>query len=171
MTYWCAMLPMPVSNVFKPASTNEALMSNKEQISESLIDLAADRLTGNIAAFLIDRLRDWECAYRYMDEKQQAEAIDAANTAAISLVRSVVQIIAADGKETIPVSVKKVVNNGEEIQVTIEASKYHEQRHALFDAAGSAAVLTVIDSEKYEGGDLPKPDPDQPELPSAQAAE
>lgn len=139
-------------------------------ISEETITLAADTLTGDIASFLIDRLRQPEFAYRFLNEQQQRELIAEAKMAASNLVRVAVGIIASDGRDTIPVSVKKVVNDGDKIQVTIEASKFSEQRHALFDAAGCAAHLTVLDSEKYEGGEGPKPDPDQPDM-GLQAAE
>lgn len=139
-------------------------------ISDETIQLTADTLTGDIASWLIDRLREYECAYRYMSEDQQKTVIAEAKMAAENMVHVACGIMAADGRDTIPVSVKKVVNDGDKIQVTIEASKFSEQRHALFDAAGCAAHLTVIDSEKYQGGEGPKPEPDQRDM-GLQAAE
>jgi hypothetical protein len=144
--------------------------SKHEEISEATITLAADTLTGDIASFLIDRLRGYECAFRYMSEDQQASAIEDAMRAAAHLVGRAVSIIAADGRDTIPVSVKKVAHDGDKIQVTMEVSKFSELRHQLFDAAGCAAHLTVADPAKYEGGEGPKPEPDQGELPATQAA-
>lgn len=141
-----------------------------EEISEETIQLAADTLTGDIASFLIDRLRDYECSFKFMNEEQQAGAIEDAKRAAANLVGRVVSIIASDGRDTLPVSVKKVENDGDKIKVTIEASKFSEHRHELFDAAGCAAHLIVADASKYEGGEGPKPEPDQRELPQPAAA-
>ena len=139
-------------------------------ISEQTIDLISDELTSNVAGFLINRLRDWESAYRYMTEDMQRAAIEDANRAAENLVREVVSMIAADGREVIPVRVKKVENDGSDIKVTLVGSKMDENRHALFDAAGSNAHLTVADPEQYIGGESPQPDPDQPTLDDASAA-
>ena len=137
-----------------------------EEISESTKTFAADTLTGNVASFLVDRLRDPEFAYRYLNEEQQMEVIADANRAARELVVHVVNIIAADGRDTIPVQVKQVSNDGDKVKVVIEAAKWDEHRHALFDAAGHSARLTVADAERYEGGEGPKATPDQPELPT-----
>ena len=140
-------------------------MNEKSEVSAATVELAADPLTGDVAHFLIDRLRSLESAYRYLPEDQQKEIIEDAKRAAGSLVEAAVSIIAADGRDTIPVRVKKVVNDGEKIQVTIEARKEDTHRHALFDAAGCAGHLVVADPDKYAGGEMPVPDPDQPELP------
>ncbi len=139
---------------------------SETKVSQETLELAADTLTGDVTAFLIDRLRDWECAYRYMPEHQQRAVIDDAMRAAGHLVESVVSIIAADGRETIPIRVKKVENDGAKIKVTIEASKEDANRHALFDAAGCVGHLVVADPEKFSGGDVPAPDPDEPNLPN-----
>lgn len=135
--------------------------------SEDFIEMAADQLTGNITSFLVDRLRNWESAFRYMDEETQKTAIAEASRASRELVEQVVRLVAGEGFETIPVRVKKVENDGDKIKVTIEANKESEHRHELFDAAGFAANLTVVDAEKFEGGDEPEPEPDQPSLPNA----
>lgn len=132
-----------------------------QEISEPEINLIADELTGNVASFLIDRLRTQESAYRYMSEDMQKEVIADAGRAAEHLVQSVVRLIASAGRETIPVKIKKVENDGDKIKVTIEASKMDAHRHALFDAAGAFAHITVADHEKYQGGEAPQPDSDQ----------
>lgn len=128
------------------------------------IELIAETLTGDITTWLIDRLRNFECAYRYMPETEQREAIQSASTAAHRLVVAAVRTIASKGSDAIPVQVKKVVNTGAEVQVTLETSKTNQHRHALFDAAGASAVLVVADPSDFEGGAEPQPDPDQPSL-------
>ena len=139
-------------------------------VSQQTLELAADTLTGDITGFLVDHLRQSECAYRYMPEDQQREIISKAKRAAENLVKEAVAVIAADGRDTIPVRIKKVENDGAKIKCTIEADPEDQRRHPLFDAAGHAAHLTVADVEKYEGGAEPKPDPDQPGLPDPESA-
>lgn len=128
------------------------------------IGLTAETLSGDITSWLIDRLRTMECAYRYLAEKEQMRLIQEASNAALALVSRVVETIAASGNDHLPVTVKKVVNTGDEIQATITCGRTASQRHALFDAAGFAAVLTIADPERFTGGDLPQAKPDQPEL-------
>lgn len=140
-------------------------MPKNDTVSETTADFARDSLTGDIAAFLIDRLRDQQMVLAMMPEDKQRDVIDDAMKAAGNLVAETVSIIAADGRDTIPVQVKKVVNDGDKIQVTIEARKSDTHRHALFDAAGCFAHLTVADVEQYEGGEAPDPDADEPNLP------
>ena len=48
--------------------------------------LAKETLTGDIAAFLIDRLRAFPKPYQQMSEKEQGEQIEMAKTAARELV-------------------------------------------------------------------------------------
>jgi len=138
--------------------------------SEEFIQLAADQLTGNVTSFLVDRLRDWETAFRYMDEEMQKTVIADASRASRDLVEQTVRLVAGEGRDTIMVRVKKVENDGDKIKVAIEATKECESRHQLFDAAGFAATLTVVDASKFEGGEEPAPDPDQPDLPNQEAA-
>lgn len=138
-----------------------------EEISETTKAFAAETLTGDIQAFLVDHFRALDTTFKKLNEDQQRDFIADARRAAESVVTRAVQIIASDGKESIPVTVKKVENNGEEIKISMEASKYDENRHMLFDAAGCSAFLTVADPEKYMGGEAPQPEPDQPELAAA----
>ena len=147
-------------------------MPETTRISENTILTAADTLAGDITSFLIDNLRNLEAAYRYLDEEHQRDLIATAKRNAETMIREAVRLIAADGRDVIPVSIKKVVNDGEKIQVTIEANRSNTHRHSLFDAAGFSAVLTVADPEKYMGGEEPEPEPNQPDLlGTAQTAE
>ena len=142
-----------------------------ETDTDAIVELVADQLTGDITSFLIDRFRSWEAAFRYMDEEAQKNVIAEASQASRHLVEEVVRLVAGDGIDVIPVRVKKVENDGDKIKVTMEARKESECRYALFDAAGHMANLTVIDATKYEGGEEPAPDPDQPDLPGSDTKE
>lgn len=132
---------------------------------EFVIDEARkDQLKGDIAAFLIDRLRSWECAYRYMNEAEQQTAISDANRSAEHLIDSVSSLIASDGQEVVRAEIVKVVNDGKKIQINLEAPKESEHRHVLFDATGAIAHIALTDPEKFKGGDGPEPEPDQPSM-------
>ena len=127
--------------------------------------LTAETLSGDITSWLVDRIRTMECAYRYLSEKDQRDLIREASDAALRLVSQVVRTVAAAGSDPLPVTVKKVVNTGDEIQATIVCGRTAEQRHALFDAAGFSAVLTIADPERFTGGVVPQPTTDTPKLP------
>lgn len=131
---------------------------------EPIIEIAAATLTGDIASFLIDRLRHYDVPFKHMSEDQQETAIFTANEAATHLVRQAVGIIAANGRESSPVSIEKVVSDGKKIQATLTIPIHDERRFALLDAVGSRGVLIVADADDYEGGELPKPEPDQRNL-------
>jgi len=135
-----------------------------EGVSPETIQLAADTLSGDLASFLIDNIRNLESAYRYLPESEQRRLITAASESARYVVERAVAIIASKGRAAIPIRVKKVENDGDKIKVTIEANKEDEHRHALFDAAGSLAFLTVADPEEFLGGEEPQPTPDQGDL-------
>ncbi len=135
-----------------------------KEISDKAIQLAKDSLTGDVTQFLIDHIRQLEVAYRYMNEDMQKEVIETATNAAAHLVDEVVRVIASDGRDSIPVQVGAVQNTGKKIKVVVEANKQDSHRHALFDAAGCQGQLVVADTEKYKGGEAPKPDPKQKEL-------
>lgn len=62
--------------------------------------LAKETLTGDIAAFLIDRLRQFPKPYQQMSEKEQGEQIEMAKTAARELVSKAVGIVASGGRKT-----------------------------------------------------------------------
>lgn len=62
--------------------------------------LAKETLTGDIAAFLIDRLRQFPKPYQQMSETEQGEQIEMAKTAARELVSKAVGIVASGGRKT-----------------------------------------------------------------------
>jgi hypothetical protein len=135
-----------------------------EAISETTIELAAETLAGDVQSFLVDRLRQFDLPFQRMSAERQADEIERARSAAALLVRRACAIIAADGRETIPVTVIKVANDSKAIRIMLTADKHDELRHVLFDAAGDVGHLTVADPGRYMGGEAPAPEPDQREL-------
>ena len=70
--------------------------------------LAKETLTGDIAAFLIDRLRQFPKPYQQMSEKEQGEQIEMAKTAARELVSKAVGIVASGGRKTVQAELGKI---------------------------------------------------------------
>jgi len=99
-----------------------------------------------------------------MGEEAQKDVIADAHRAAENFVDRGVEILAADGKDTIPVVIGKLGHDGKKIAVTLECRKDDEHRYALLDATGGVGYLVVADPEKFKGGETPTPDPDQPDL-------
>ena len=49
---------------------------------DTALELAAETLAGDVARFLVDRLRHMECAFRYLNEADQQDVINDARAAA-----------------------------------------------------------------------------------------
>ena len=64
-------------------------MKGRKMVEFIIDEARKDMLKGDIVSFLIDRLRNWECAYRYMDEEDQKNAISDAQRYAENLIDGV----------------------------------------------------------------------------------
>lgn len=125
-------------------------------------------LVGNVRDFLLDHLRHAvdPRPWNERSEDQQRLAVDQATTAAESVVRSVVNLVASAGCGTISAKVKAVKNDGDKVDVTLIVSNLAEGRHELFDAAGEFVKVVIADPKPYMGeGDKPEITPDPPEKP------
>ena len=143
---------------------DEQSHNNSEHLAQAL-DLDLNQIGGVITSFLVDRIRTLPKVWEQMTEYEQTSIIDDAQHASRALVTRTVNAIAADGQPSIPVIVGKVTNDAKQIKADVTLNTHADLRHELFDAAGSSARLVVTDVEKYMGGELPEPDPDEPELP------
>lgn len=47
--------------------------------------------------------------------------------------------------------------------------KHDPNRHALLDSVGKPVLIVVADSSQFMGGDRPRADPQQPDLPGTDA--
>lgn len=121
----------------------------------------SETIGGDLTTFVIDQLRNLECAFRYLTEDQQRELITTAQQNVNRAIVNAVRMIASEGRDCIPVQIKKVVNTGTEVQAVAIASRSDPLRNALFDLAGYSAVLVVADASRFMGGDAPKAAPDQ----------
>lgn len=124
--------------------------------------LAKDTLTGDIAAYLIDRLRAFPKPYRQMSEREQGEQIEMAKTAARELVNKAVNIVASGGRKTVQAEMGKItVDKG--LKCEIKASVAYADE--LIAVAGKPILIVTNSDDEFTGGeDNLRPDPDQREM-------
>ena len=137
---------------------------------KAVATMAADTLAGDFVTGVINRMQAMECGWRHMDEDMQRAMIRDTKDAVHYMIEEATRIIADQGFDTIPVTVKKVQNDGGKIQITMEAPPTDQHRHELFDTAGSKARLILADPDAFKGGEDPKADPNEPTLPIDQDA-
>lgn len=125
-------------------------------------NLAKQTLTGDIATFLIDRLRQFPKTYREMSEKEQEAQIEAAKSAAKELVSKAVNIVASGGREVIMAELGKITVD-KRIKAVVEVnSQYAEELIAV--QGKPILIVTNSDAEFSGGGEDLKADPDQREM-------
>jgi acyl-CoA reductase-like NAD-dependent aldehyde dehydrogenase len=128
------------------------------------VSMAADTMTGDLMACLIDEFKSAPDVWQKMPEHQQQDLIYRVQQRVQENIRQAVEIIASDNRPTIVATVESVtVKDG--IKAVVTLPKSDAQRHELFDAAGMAVLLIVGGAAGYYGGtDQVRPDPDQPAL-------
>lgn len=124
--------------------------------------LAKETLTGDIAAFLIDRLRQFPKPYQQMSEKEQGEQIEMAKTAARELVSRAVSIIASGGRKTVQAELGKItVDKGLKAEIKANVTAADE----LIAVQGMPILIVTNSDEEFCGGeDNLRADPDQREM-------
>lgn len=124
--------------------------------------LAKETLTGDIAAFLIGRLRNFPKPYQQMSEKEQGEEIEMAKSAARELVNKAVNIVASGGRKTVQAEMGKItVDKG--LKCEIKASVAYADE--LIAVAGKPILIVTNSDDEFTGGeDDLRPDPDQREM-------
>lgn len=125
-------------------------------------NLAKETLTGDVAAFLIDRLRQFPKTYQEMSEREQQEQIEMAKTAAKELVSKAVNIVASGGREVIMAELGKITVD-KQIKAVVEVnSQYAEELIAV--QGKPILIVTNSDAEFTGGGEDLKADSDQRDI-------
>lgn len=135
-----------------------------EPIGEVEIGEIAEHLKGNYITAICDRFRQAPKTWQEMSEDEQKTYIAGLSEHTENLIRQVVRTVARNGRTVIEARLEKVtVKDG--IKGEVSVSQFNPDRHALFDSVGDAIMVVVAGSaEDYEGGDMPQPDPDQPDM-------
>lgn len=142
-------------------------MNKKVELAEvdtTARTIAADTMTGDLMACLIDEMKNAPRVWQQMSEEEQGNLIYRIQERIQDNVRQAVEIIASDNRPTIVATVESVtVKDG--IKAVVTLPKSDAQRHELFDAAGMSVLLIVGGAAQYYGGaDQIQPDPNQPAL-------
>lgn len=124
--------------------------------------LAKETLTGDIAAFLIDRLRQFPKPYQQMSENEQKEQIEIAKEAARNLVSNAVNIVASGGRRTVEAELGKItVDKGIKAEIKV-STKYADE---LIAVQGKPILIVTNTDDEFVGGENKvKADPDQREM-------
>lgn len=130
----------------------------------SVVDFAADTLTGDIRDAILDWRKQMGKPWAACNEDEQSDEIHRARDLAETLVRKACQIIAANGKKAVTGSLIKVAIK-DKISVQVDFSKTDEQRHQLIDSQGHLVSLVFADAEPFKGERAPaEAQPDQSSL-------
>lgn len=135
-----------------------------EPIGEVEIGEITENLKGDYVTAICDRFRHAPKTWQEMSEDEQKSYIAGLSEHAENLIRQVVRTVAKNGRTVIEARLEKVtVKDG--IKGEVSVSQFNPDRHALFDSVGDAIMVVVAGSaEDYDGGDMPQPDPDQPDM-------
>lgn len=125
-------------------------------------NLAKETLTGDIAAFLVDRLRQLPKPWQQMSEKEQDEQIDRAKDAARNLVAETVKIVSSGGRRTVQAELGKItVDKGIKAEIKVNTAYADE----LIAVQGKAILIVTNSDDEFTGGESKlKADPDQREM-------
>lgn len=136
---------------------------------EDLVDLAQQTLTGDVRDHLLQFIKTNKdpLPFSALSEVKQREVVESAERFADRLVKEVVGIVAADGRESLRFSLKGIQQSTKgNIQVKLE-TPFTEDAWNLLGPA-STVELVVADSRRYEGERRPgftHVSKDQPDLP------
>jgi hypothetical protein len=137
-------------------------MSDKKE--QTVTELAAETLTGDIRDWLLMHLRDMQKPWAQMSEREQREKINSAESASRDFVRKGVNIIAAKEFDKVFVRVGKFTVKDGEIKGEFTCNASHDNLLSISDAG--SAVLVLADSVTFAGERAEAlPDPDEPYLP------
>ena len=129
------------------------------------IKIGAHTIDSDIANFIVDRLRHYDTPFPKQSEREQQDEIRSIKETSRKVTEDVVEEVIARGFESIPVSISKAENNGKTIKVTLEASHSNAQAAELLMSAGYKGRLVIANVEEFFGGEMPKAEPDQREIP------
>lgn len=130
---------------------------------EALKTVSEKFLFGDLLKFMLDEIRQQSVPWGALPEKEQQKVIDRVRERTEKTVREVVQIIAGKARPTAQAEIESVLFK-DGVKVVLTFSKSAADRHAIADAAGNSVLLVLPDYEAVLGGDVPKAEPNQPEL-------
>jgi hypothetical protein len=140
---------------YEPESQETAI--SDEDVRQIAFELSDD-VAADVAGAMLDVIKTTQKPWSAMSRMEQGDVIYAVKTKARSLVYATVRRIAADGRQTIVATCKKVEFGDKALKATFEAEKSSEFRHELADSSGKECLIVVADAAPYLGGDYPQED-------------
>jgi hypothetical protein len=144
-------------------------MSQDESTDDSMLDLAAETLSGDIRDALLTHVRSMETPWSKLSEKAQADKIYAITNAAENLVRRTVAVVASGGHEPMFGRIAKFTVK-DEIKAELVASSSVLNIEKIAENIGQPAIIIFASPEAFMGErSEATPDKDQPALPGTDA--
>lgn len=113
-------------------------------------NLDRDTLTGDIRDFILTWIRSMQKPFEQMDESAQMDVIDAAETAARSLVGGAISVISGGGFEKAFVKLGQfTVKEG--IEAKLVTARTERNLLNFNDFAGRSAMLIFADPQEFDG--------------------
>lgn len=137
-----------------------------DAVKEGTISLASETMLADLTQCLIDELKAAPDVWQKLSEDAQDDVIKRVASQVGDAVIKAVNLIAADSREVITAELEQITAK-EGIKAVLTLAKHDPNRHALLDSVGKAVLIVVADAKQFMGGAIPKPDPDQGDLPIA----
>lgn len=145
-------------------------MSEKENESTG-VEIASSTLLGDLMKIVIDEIKALPKVWQELSQSKQDGVIERVDKRVREAVTVCVELIASNGRSTIPAALEQVtVKDG--IKGVVTVSKTDPKRHELTDAVGRAILIVVADpSDHFGGSGSVKSDPDQQALPMGEGGD
>jgi hypothetical protein len=134
--------------------------------AEAANAVAAATLLGTLVTVCIDEIKAARDVWPKLSEDDQCHIIKRVTSQVGDAVRDAVRVIASEGRDVIAAELEQITAK-DGIKAVCTLVKHDPNRHALLDAVGRTVLLVVAGADPFMGGDIPKADPDQQELPIA----
>lgn len=132
------------------------------EIDEGAFNL--ETLRGDIRDGLLARLKTQPKPWSVMSETEQQTLIDGCDRLADNLVRKAVDMLAANGRDTIQGTLEQYTHK-DEIKAVIKIGNHAENTESLREMVGGRVLIVSSDPSQFLGQkDEAKPDPDQKEI-------
>ncbi len=139
-----------------------------DEATTEAVQTTSETMLGDLVSLVIDEMKAAPDVWQKLSQARQDDVIQRVTSRCVDLVREAVAIIAADGREVITADLEQLTAK-DEIKAVCKLSKFDENRHLLLDAVGKPVLIVVASHQQFLGGALPQSEPDQTDLPIADA--
>lgn len=126
--------------------------------------LAADTMRGDLVSLIIDELKSAPDVWQKLSYDRQQTVIARVDSRVTSAIRRAVHMVASESRVCIKAEVESAATK-DDIKAVVRVSRSDPQRHDLNDAVGKTVLIIVACEQGYLGGELPKGEKQQKELP------